>query len=302
MGGGSARSRSWRSGRTCAHADGSGSSSSSDSEVEDSPFVGRYTGYTLARSMGAGTRLCSDVFEVGGQLFRIEVYPAGLNLEAQRYVSLYLTTPGTVRPEHLLYECSIVDKGRSKPQHITEARTAALPLTALPPTQSGVLAGFPKFIKANFLHRNARRFLQDDILTIRATVKMLTGRSSFPMEPLMLPPPPLPLHAAYASGATASAFGPVPSAYQPPLQPAPCSCGGGSRVMQYGQPVPSWHGYAQPHPHLHSSYGSYPGGADLMHRADSAAAAAGMGPTASLMLYPSATSPMYKSHGAFLYC
>lgn len=35
------------------------------------------SGYSLARNLGCGTRLCSDMFEVAGQLFRIEVYPAG---------------------------------------------------------------------------------------------------------------------------------------------------------------------------------------------------------------------------------
>ncbi|KAG2486294.1 hypothetical protein HYH03_014999 [Edaphochlamys debaryana] len=186
-------------------------STSSDSEVEATPFVSRYTGqtgcmitesvravdtvcgthtytmtgYTLARAMGSGTRLVSDLFEVGGQLFRIEVYPAGVTRDTAKYVSLFLTTPGSLRPGHLLYELSILDRSSSKPAHVTEARTAAAP----PPPDAaavlapcpGVVAGFPKFIKANFLHRNARRFLADDTLVVRCTVKVLTGRSSFPM-------------------------------------------------------------------------------------------------------------------------
>eukprot|EP00878_Enallax_costatus_P022719 GHUV01024122.1.p2 GENE.GHUV01024122.1~~GHUV01024122.1.p2 ORF type:complete len:196 (+),score=44.40 GHUV01024122.1:593-1180(+) len=35
------------------------------------------SGYALARSLGPGTRMCSDLFEAGGQQFRLEVYPAG---------------------------------------------------------------------------------------------------------------------------------------------------------------------------------------------------------------------------------
>lgn len=34
-------------------------------------------GFSLARNLGAGTRLCSDLFDVAGQLFRLEIYPAG---------------------------------------------------------------------------------------------------------------------------------------------------------------------------------------------------------------------------------
>ncbi|EFJ45165.1 hypothetical protein VOLCADRAFT_94597 [Volvox carteri f. nagariensis] len=143
--------------------------------------------FTLARAMGPGTRLCSDLFEVGGQLFRLELYPAGLNSETHKYVSLFLTTPGVTQPMHLLYELSILDKGQSRPQHITESRTVHAPFPAEPAAilapQPGVVAGFPKCIKTNFLHRNARRFLPDDTLTIRATVKVLAGKSSFPVVP-----------------------------------------------------------------------------------------------------------------------
>ncbi|GIM04778.1 hypothetical protein Vretimale_9265 [Volvox reticuliferus] len=141
--------------------------------------------YTLARAMGPGTRLCSDVFEVGGQLFRLEVYPAGLNIDTHKYVSLFLTTPGTTGLRYLLYDLSILDKGPSRRQHITESRTAHMPSPTEPAAivapQMGVVAGFPKFIKANFLHRHPRRFLPNDTLTIRAAVKVLTGRSSFPV-------------------------------------------------------------------------------------------------------------------------
>ena len=34
--------------------------------------------------MGCGTRLCSDLFEVGGQLFRLEVYPSGVTPDTRR--------------------------------------------------------------------------------------------------------------------------------------------------------------------------------------------------------------------------
>jgi hypothetical protein len=95
--------------------------------------------------MGSGTRLCSDVFEAGGQLFRIEVcerpsaarepgsnqaqpavlmpgpvrnrtcvpvqvYPAGVTRDHARYLGLFLTTPGSTRPSHLLYQLGVVDR------------------------------------------------------------------------------------------------------------------------------------------------------------------------------------------------
>ncbi len=40
--------------------------------------------FSLARAMGCGTRLCSDLFEVAGQLFRLEVYPAGFTADTRK--------------------------------------------------------------------------------------------------------------------------------------------------------------------------------------------------------------------------
>ena len=34
--------------------------------------------------MGCGTRLCSDYFEVGGQMFRLEVYPSGFTADTRK--------------------------------------------------------------------------------------------------------------------------------------------------------------------------------------------------------------------------
>lgn len=69
--------------------------------------------FSLARSMGCGTRLCSDFFEVGGQLFRLEVYPAGFTADARKHLSVFLTTPGAINPNHILYEVAILDQVRS---------------------------------------------------------------------------------------------------------------------------------------------------------------------------------------------
>lgn len=60
--------------------------------------------------MGCGTRLCSDFFEVCGQLFRLEVYPGGFTADTRRYVSMFLTTPGSLNPNHIMYELAILDQ------------------------------------------------------------------------------------------------------------------------------------------------------------------------------------------------
>ena len=36
--------------------------------------------FSLAAGLGCGVRLCSDYFEVAGQLWRLEVYPGGMHI------------------------------------------------------------------------------------------------------------------------------------------------------------------------------------------------------------------------------
>eukprot|EP00951_Prasinocladus_malaysianus_P048380 scaffold657789_cov62-Prasinocladus_malaysianus.AAC.1 len=59
--------------------------------------------------IGSGSRICSDYFEVAGQLFRLEVYPAGYTSEVHKYISIFLTTPH-VTTNHILHEVSILDQ------------------------------------------------------------------------------------------------------------------------------------------------------------------------------------------------
>jgi hypothetical protein len=56
--------------------------------------------------------MCSSLFEVGQQCFRLEVYPGGHDQRAAAFVSVYLTTAGNVAPLNVLYDISIVDRVR----------------------------------------------------------------------------------------------------------------------------------------------------------------------------------------------
>jgi hypothetical protein len=68
---------------------------------------------SVARSCGQGVRLCSDFFEVGGQLFRVEVFPGGCTPRMRKYVSVFLTTPGCQHPNQVVYSLSILDQVRA---------------------------------------------------------------------------------------------------------------------------------------------------------------------------------------------
>ncbi|KAG1666998.1 hypothetical protein FOA52_014310 [Chlamydomonas sp. UWO 241] len=175
------------------------------------------SGFSMARSMGCGTRLCSDFFEVCGQLFRLEVYPGGFTADTRKFVSVFLTTPGTTNPNHVLYEVAVLDQS-GRDRHIIEARSMhdrgggsfgrgpcgpfdSGPMCAYGPMLSynrGIVAALPKFIKASFLEKNTKRYLPCDMAVFRITVQVLQGWSSQPM---------VHYHASYNAGRVP---GPVP--------------------------------------------------------------------------------------------
>ncbi|KAL6760822.1 TRAF-like protein [Haematococcus lacustris] len=159
------------------------------------------SGFSLARALGCGTRLCSDLFEVAGQAFRLEVYPAGCTADTRSYVSAFLTTPGSLNPNHVLYEVAVIDQsGRDK--HVVASRGAeAGRCRPLLSQCRGIVAALPKLVKARLLEDKARRYLPDDMLVLRATVQVVRGWSS---------PPALHTHLA------AQAQGPAPHLMQQP--------------------------------------------------------------------------------------
>ena len=50
--------------------------------------------------------------QVGGCMFRLEVYPSGFSADTKRHVSVFLTTPNSLNFNHVLHEISILDQVR----------------------------------------------------------------------------------------------------------------------------------------------------------------------------------------------
>ncbi|KAI8463356.1 MAG: hypothetical protein J3K34DRAFT_495639 [Monoraphidium minutum] len=158
-------------------------------------------GYALARSLGCGARLCSDCFSAGGASYRIEVLPAGAGPDCTGHVGVYLTTApaaggggggggggpeggyggcggggtgfggegGGGGPGHVLWELAVLDQSGAG-RHLARApRPGAAPLLA---PRAGVVAAFPRFVRAAALEKRARRYLTGDRIVIRATVEV----------------------------------------------------------------------------------------------------------------------------------
>jgi len=140
------------------------------------------SGFSLARSMGCGTRLCSEFFEVAGMMFRLEVYPSGYTADTRRYISAFLTTPGAINPNHLLYEVAVLDQS-GRDRHITVSRGCHNerngPMLA---HCHGVVAAVPRLAKARELEEHPKRYLPNDMLVVRATVQILRGWSGPPIS------------------------------------------------------------------------------------------------------------------------
>ncbi|KAF8056363.1 BPM3 [Scenedesmus sp. PABB004] len=193
------------------------------------------SGFALCRSLGPGTRVCSDAFDAGGQSFRLEVWPAGVAADSAGHVSVFLTACGpdgaaaATAPCHVLHEIAILDQsGRGR--HLTRAsKPGASPgggPRAAWPGGAGVVAGYPAFVRAALLEQHAGRYLAGDCLVVRATVEVVRSWSAAP-------------HELAQPGALGRAPGQLP---------APCGGGRGAAHSGWGSPEPSWPADLDPEP------------------------------------------------------
>ncbi|KAL6977391.1 BTB/POZ and MATH domain-containing protein 4 [Sarracenia purpurea var. burkii] len=71
-------------------------------------------GYSLAKGMGQGKYLSSDVFKVGGYDWAIYFYPDGKNVEdGSVYVSVFIALVSEGTDVRALFELTLLDQNRS---------------------------------------------------------------------------------------------------------------------------------------------------------------------------------------------
>ena len=217
-------------------------------------------GFSLYRYMGCGMRLCSDFFDAGGQLFRLEVYPGGFNPGVSQYLSVFLTSPAPFNPNQIMYEVAIVDQSGEGRDVIAskerkEKRCQCCHFTTqMNHRGRGIVAAIPKMVEARFLAANCRSYYPCDALTITASVQvtsMLPG-TSYLTPSQLIPPPPVPYHLPHQPtmmAATVPAAGYYPSSPPPPpfqvIHTVPVS----DHSAQYQQAV----SYQQPMQEYYSS-------------------------------------------------
>ena len=92
------------------------SCSKSISETVNGSHHFTITGYSLAKGMGPGKYISSDVFTVGGYDWAIYFYPDGKNLEdSSMYVSVFIALASEGTDVRALFELTLLDQsGKAK--------------------------------------------------------------------------------------------------------------------------------------------------------------------------------------------
>lgn len=90
--------------------------------------------------------------------------PAGFTADTRQYVSIFLTTPGSLPPNHVMYEVAILDQSGKGKHVVQKSRTDDGPLVV---PYRGIIAGWPKFVKGTKLEKGSRRHIANDTIVVR---------------------------------------------------------------------------------------------------------------------------------------
>lgn len=163
----------------------SGSSQDSCSKSINDTVNGshRYTikGYSLAKGMGAGKYLTSDVFNVGGHDWAIYFYPDGKNAEDNAvYVSVFIALASDATDVRALFELTLRDQsgnGKDKVHTHFNKTPESGPYTL---KYRGSMWGYKRFYKR--LSLETSDYLKDDSLVMDCTVGVVRTRTEGPKQ------------------------------------------------------------------------------------------------------------------------
>ncbi|PIA41890.1 hypothetical protein AQUCO_02100015v1, partial [Aquilegia coerulea] len=119
-------------------------------------------GYSLAKGMGAGKYIQSDIFTVGGYDWSVYFYPDGKNPDDNSgYVSVFIALASEGTDVRALFELTLLDQsGKGKHKY------------------RGSMWGYKRFFKRTMLE--ASDFLKDDCLSMHCTVGVVRTRTEAP--------------------------------------------------------------------------------------------------------------------------
>ncbi|KAA3478287.1 BTB/POZ and MATH domain-containing protein 3-like isoform X1 [Gossypium australe] len=164
------------------------SESKSVSETVNGSHQFTIKGYSLAKGMGAGKCIQSDIFTVGGYDWAIYFYPDGKNPEdSAMYVSVFIALASEGTDVRALFELTLVDqsgKGKHKVHSHFDRALESGPYTL---KYRGSMWGYKRFFRRTTLESSD--YIKDDCLIMNCTVGVVRTRlegpklSSIPVPP-----------------------------------------------------------------------------------------------------------------------
>ncbi|VAI79466.1 unnamed protein product [Triticum turgidum subsp. durum] len=140
-------------------------------------------GYSGAKGLGNGSCITSELFSIGGRLWRLQYYPDGYSGYPD-WISIYLCLdPADVNTINVQFEISLLDQDGNPVSAYSKASN-----TCTFSKQSGSY-GFWQFIKKKELEESAD-CLKDDVFTVRCVITMAKEifTETIP-APVVVPPP-----------------------------------------------------------------------------------------------------------------
>ncbi|XP_002524218.2 BTB/POZ and MATH domain-containing protein 3 [Ricinus communis] len=145
-------------------------------------------GYSLAKGMGAGKCIASDIFTVGGYDWAIYFYPDGKNPEdSSMYVSVFVALASEGTDVRALFELTLVDQSGNGKHKVHSHFDRALESGPYTLKYRGSMWGYKRFFRRTTLENSD--YIKDDCLIMNCTVGVVRTRLEGPKQySISLPP------------------------------------------------------------------------------------------------------------------
>ncbi|XP_060212891.1 BTB/POZ and MATH domain-containing protein 3 isoform X2 [Lycium barbarum] len=164
------------------------SSSKSVNETVNGSHHFTIRGYSLAKGMGPGKYISSDIFTVGGYDWAIYFYPDGKNIEdSSMYVSVFIALASEGTDVRALFELTLLDQSGKMKHKVHSHFDRALESGPYTLKYRGSMWGYKRFFRRTSLETSD--YLKDDCLSMHCTVGVVRTRVEGPKDYTVSVPP-----------------------------------------------------------------------------------------------------------------
>ncbi|KAF7815444.1 BTB/POZ and MATH domain-containing protein 4 [Senna tora] len=136
-------------------------------------------GYSLAKGMGVGKYIASDLFMVGGHQWAIYFYPDGKNTEDNTaYVSVFIALASDGTDVRALFELTLLDQSGQEKHKVHSHFDRSLEGGPYTLKYKGSMWGYKRFFRRTLLESSD--YLKDDCLKFNCTVGVVVSAVDCP--------------------------------------------------------------------------------------------------------------------------